>query len=172
MLRFVTMQLRRLIGAVPLRLSGRTAGSRVLLLGACLLGLGCQGPMGTVCGDTKSGPDERILEIGRIFEAATNTAVGSAILSDFIVNGGERYSDGALRVGGGPGAEVISPSAIRCTTPCKFGFEPHVYSFLVTAPGYQAKRVEYSPTWKNVSDDCIKILSGATVVEISLDREN
>lgn len=115
--------------------------------------------------------NERVLEIQRLSSSATNAPVPSAMLSDFSYNGFEFFSDGAARTGGGAGAEVISPSTIRCTTPCKFGGAEGWYGFLVSAEGFQPKRVEFSAKWLSKGDDCPVVLSGATVFEIALEPQ-
>jgi len=118
-----------------------------------------------------TGPDERILEIRRIVNSATGSTIAIAMLSDFSVNGYEFFADGAARTGGGSGAQVVNPREIRCTAPCKFATEPYRYGFLVSADGFQPKRVEVVANWMNKSDSCPVIVSGATVVEISLDPQ-
>lgn len=117
---------------------------------------------------------ERILEIRRITNSASGAPVSTAMFSDFIVNGHEFFADGAARTGGGSGAEVVSPSTIRCSTPCKFGTEPYRYGFLVSADGFKSKRVEFPADWMNKEesgDGCQVVVSGATVVEIVLDPQ-
>lgn len=134
------------------------------LLGSCYESL-------DICGESFSLPDERVLEVLRISNASNAVPIPMATLSDFSYNGIEFFADGAARTGGGPGAEVISRSEIRCTTPCKFGGQQGSYGFLVTAPGFQAKRVEFAADWLNKSDDCLVMLSGATPVEITLEPQ-
>jgi len=113
--------------------------------------------------------DERTLEVRRIADIETNAPIGSAVFSDFTVDG-RSFQDGAFRVRPGPGTEVIDPNSIRCSTPCKFGGDAGLYGFLVSADGFEPKRVEYLADWMHKSSGCPVVLSGATVVEIPLER--
>ena len=113
--------------------------------------------------------DSPVFEVRRMYDSATNAPISAALFSDFVVDG-KQFTDAVYRIGGGPGVEVINSGSMRCTAPCKFGVESHVYGFLVTASGYKPKRVEYLADWTSKSGSCPVILKGETVVEIALEK--
>jgi len=116
--------------------------------------------------------DTEPMEIRRIFDSLSAAPVPQAVLSDFTIDGVATRAE-ILKGPFSSGIQVLSSTSLRCTTPCKLGFERGTYRFLVAADGFEQKRVEYFVDWLQYIPDrpgCDYFLKGATVVEIGLQR--
>jgi hypothetical protein len=140
--------------------------SKAVLCACAILFCSCRNKLTEPC---DSEIRSNVLEVRRIYDSGSKQAVPTAVFSEFIVDG-RAFSDGAARTGVGLGANLISVGSMTCGPPCKLGYEEHKYSFVVTAPAYASKRVEFQAQFVHVTGSCPTVYEGETVVEIELDR--